>query len=183
MEWHGFLEKTNRRFSRAGAATIALNWGAGVLAAGLILSYVVALRIRPYNPQFKKPIQLAIAVSLTTVGLIYVMLPKIAVRLVQRPYGVTRYSQEHPLFLVRGEGLEEARRILANPTNTVTKQIWEGLLKGGNWPNHYMGGMVHEEDSPGNFLLREKDGLMEYVIYDAEAAEHVLVTWRPPPLK
>lgn len=183
LEWRSFLEKKSRRFSRAGAATIALNWGAGVLAVGLILSYVVALGIRPGNPQFKKPIQLAIAVSLATIGLIYVMLPKIEVRLVQRPYGVTRNVQEHPLFLVEGEGLEAARRILANPTNTVTKQIWEGLLKGGNWPNHYMGGMVHEEDSPGNFILREQDGLMEYVVFDAEGAERVLMTWPLPPRK
>lgn len=183
LEWREFSETKNRRFSRAGAANTALNWGAGVLAAGLIVGYFIALGIRPGKPQFTKPIQMAIAVSIATVGLIYVMLPKIEVRLARRPYAATRNAQDYPLFLVEGETLGQARQILANPTNTVAKATWARDLKEGNWPNHYVGGLVHEEDSPGNFILREKDGLIEYVVYDAVGSERVLATWRPPPTK
>ncbi len=183
LEWRGFREKKNHRFSRAGAATTALNWGAGVLAPGLILSYIVALGIRPGNPQFKKPIRLATAVSLATVGLIYVMLPKIEVRLVRHPGAATLNNQYDALSLVQGAPLEEARRVLANPTNSLAKKAWERYVQGDLWPNHYLGGQIREEDSPGNFILREQDGLMEYVTFDAEGGERVLQTWRPRPPK
>ncbi len=87
-------------------------------------------------------------------------------------------KENHKFERVEVSG-DEARRMLAHPTNTVTKAIWESRFRGGNWPNHYVGGQIHEEDSPGNFVLREKNGYVEYVIYDAQGAEQVLQTWLP----
>ncbi|NOS70368.1 MAG: hypothetical protein HOP33_10605 [Verrucomicrobia bacterium] len=85
--------------------------------------------------------------------------------------------------LVEDSSLEDARRLLADPTNNVTKAIWDGRFAGGQWPNHYLGGLIHEEDSPGNFILRERDGRVEYVIYDAQGAEAVLSSWIPAQVK
>ncbi len=183
LDWRGFWETKSRRFSHTGAATIALNWSACILAVGLVAAYAFALSVRPGNPKFATPIQLALAVSLLIGGVIYLALPKIEVRLVRRPFGETRNAQYFPMFFVEDAALDEARWMLAHPTNTVTKAIWEGRFRGGNWPNYYVGGQIHEEDSPGNFILREKNGYVEYVIYDAQGAEQVLQTWLPAPPK
>jgi hypothetical protein len=179
LDRRGFWETKSRRFSHAGAATIALNWSTCILAVGLMAAYVFAFAVRPGNPKFSTPIQLALAISLLVGGLIYMMLPKIEVRLVRRFFGETRNAQYYPMLLVEDATLDEARRMLANPTKSVTKQIWERHFQAGNWPNHYLGGQIHEEDSPGNFILREENGYVQYVIFDAQGAEQVLQTWLP----
>jgi hypothetical protein len=42
-----------------------------------------------------------------------------------------------------------------------------------NWDNYLVGGQFHEEDSPGNFTIREVEGQLEYILYDAQGAEHI----------
>lgn len=153
LDWHNFREKQNQKYSRTGAAAIALNWASGLLAAGLILC-AVAVRTRLNNRQLARPILLVWLASIAIGGLIYLALPKVEVRLARNPYGETYNAQRYPLFLVEGETLEKARQILADPTNHVTKENWERHFKRGNWPNNYLGGTIHEEDSPGNFVLR-----------------------------
>lgn len=183
LEGRGFWETKNRKFSHVGATTFALNWAASVLAIGLVVAYAIGIASQSGKPDVSTPALYAVAASFVIGGLVYLMLPKIAVRLEKRPWGETRNSQYHPLFLVEGESLSEARRILANPTNSATKTDWERQLRRGHWPNHYLGGQIHEEDSPGNFTLREKDGYIEYVIYDAQGAESEVHAWPAQPEK
>lgn len=183
LEARDFTETKEVFFSQVGALTIALNWGAGVLAAGLVLAYVLAVTRWPDAPQFVKPMRLAVVGGLIISGLIYLVLPTIEVRLVRRSFSETRNAQYYPMFIVEDESLTEARRILANPlsyaTNSEARAMWNGYFKAGNWPNHYLGGLIHEEDSPGNFILREVNGYVEYVIYDARGEAHVLRAWKP----
>jgi hypothetical protein len=178
LEWRDFRETRNRHFSHAGAATLALNWGAGILLVGMAAAYVVARSARPGNPKYSPPLQLALAISLLVGGMIYLLLPKIEVRLVKRPLSDTQYNQYFVSRLVHGETLLEARRLLAKPTNFFPAAEWERLAS-----NHYLGVPIHEEDSPGNFVLREKDGYVEYVIYDSQGAESVLGAWLPKATK
>jgi hypothetical protein len=48
-----------------------------------------------------------------------------------------------------------------------------------NFDNYLVGGQIREEDSPGNYTIRETNGQLEFVSYDAQAAEHIqtLVPW------
>jgi hypothetical protein len=60
---------------------------------------------------------------------------------------------------------DEARHLLTNPP-------------GKDFDNDLLGGIIHEEDSPGNFTLRETGDEWEFVTYDAQGAEHVFPqTW------
>jgi hypothetical protein len=183
LDWRPFAEKSNRRFSHAGAATLALNSGAAILVAGLIAGYVVALMLRPGDPQFAKPAQLALVAAVAVGGLVYVAVPKIEVHLVRGAYSKTREAQYYPLMLVEDTSLEEARRILSNPTNSMSASDWKLSFMGGNWPNYYVGGVVHEEDSPGNFILRETNGRVEYVVFDPHGQEYVFSAWPVPKTK
>lgn len=139
----------------------------------------VAVRTRLNNRQFARPILLVWLASIAIGGLIYLALPKVEVRLARNPYGETYNAQHYPLFLVEGETLEKARQILADPTNHVAKENWERHFKRGKWPNNHLGGKIHEEDSPGNFVLRAAGEHVEYVIYDSQGAERVLREWLP----
>jgi hypothetical protein len=56
-----------------------------------------------------------------------------------------------------------AASLLAAPTNDLE---WT------HWDNCYLGGRIHEEDSPGNYILRGTNGHVEFVTFDANGAEH-----------
>jgi len=53
---------------------------------------------------------------------------------------------------------------------------WSSSVHWTNWQNYYLGGPLHEEDSPGNYTIREVDGHLEIVTYNDEGAEHIQVT-------
>ncbi|HEX5219038.1 MAG TPA: hypothetical protein VFZ59_05675 [Verrucomicrobiae bacterium] len=151
---------------------------AAVLLVGLVSAYFFTVLIRPGNPKFRAGVLLAFVISLLAGGMIYLFLPKIEVRLVKRPWEM-RHNRFGPLMMAAGHTLEEARSLLAVKSNRVAAANEWGV----NASNHYLGGEIHEEDSPGNFILREKDGEIELVIYDAQAAERVEATWRPKPVE
>ena len=177
LEWKSFSEKENHLFSRSGALTTALDWAAGVFAAGLLCIGIV--RFASEKGKGLRPAGIVAAGSLILAGLIYLWLPKTEVRLVK----VSRGSEESSLFLLweylmdtnsvtRAEISAQARHLLDNTTNDVEWGNFAGSLK--NLDNYLLGGRIREEDSPGNFTLREKVGQIEFVTYDAQGAEHVL---------
>ena len=60
-------------------------------------------------------------------------------------------------------GLKE---LIANPTNAVNY----GLK---NWDNNLVGGQVREEDSPGNYVLRETNSQLQLITFNPDGAEEV----------
>jgi hypothetical protein len=187
LDWTSFSEKKNHLFSQAGALTIALNWAAGVFAAGLMCIGIVRFARKKSNDL--RPVRIVTVGSLILAGLVYLCLPKIEVRLVK----VSRGSEQASLFqlceylldttnsVTRAEISAQARHLLANPTNDVEWRYFGGHLD--HLDNYLLGGRIREEDSPGNFILRENGNQLEFVAYDAQGAEHVEKwTWdlRPP---
>ena len=43
-----------------------------------------------------------------------------------------------------------------------------------------LGGKIREEDSPGNYLIRDRDGQLEFVVFDMLGAEQA---WGNLPVK
>lgn len=85
---------------------------------------------------------------------------------------------DNPLA-TRAEISAEARRLLANPTNDLSWFRYAQRSGTKSWENLLVGGDVREEDSPGNFTLRENGDELEFVGYDSQGAEHVLKWTRP----
>jgi uncharacterized protein DUF2330 len=174
LEWMPFREKKNHLFSRDGAATLALNWGAGVLAIGLLGACMFASRKDERKRKLPRLAGVIWVMSALAGGLIYLALPKIEVRLVKRSASGTmntHYELSHWLGDADATNVVAmrtvAKRLLANPPDSWLKnhpEMFENLL----------GGRIHEEDSPGNYIIREKGGRLEFVSYDAQGAEHVL---------
>ena len=73
----------DRLFSRQGALTTALNWGTGLFAAGLFMVCLLALVGKTHKAGLPRRIGVVALASIILVGLVYLSLPKIEVKLVK----------------------------------------------------------------------------------------------------
>ena len=187
LDWTPFLEKKNRLFSQQGALTIALNWGTGLFAAGLLAICILLLVNETYKSKFSRLVGIVAISGLGLAGLIYLCLPKMEVRLLKFPRGIEEASlfQLYQYLLdtnlvTHAEVSAQAQHLLANPTNDAEWVQVAGRLK--NLDNYLLGGRIREEDSPGNFTLRENGNQLEFVTYDAQGAERIWSwTWELRP--
>ena len=175
LEWQPFVQWQSRLFSPAGAFTIALNWGIGALAAGLLalgFSKVIDKSVKPKLPSLAT---MLVAFFLAVTGFVYASLPKTQVRLVRSPGSRMRQKSMELRQEVldsqatnRAEVSAEIRRLLAQ----TTTEEWLN-----NWSNELLGGQIHEEDSPGNYVVRDKTNVLgavyfDLVWFDAVGGEH-----------
>ena len=176
INWAPFSEKKNRLFSQDGASTTALNWGTGLFAAGLLVVCLLALACKSHKTKFLCLIGIMAVASVILAGLVYRSLPKTEVIFV---HGYRdSYAGLKILYRILHGGswqtLAEARAKLQDVTsNSINspKKYWR------NWHNDLVGGQIHEEDSPGNYLLRETNQQVQLIIFDANGGEHVRGSW------
>ncbi len=179
LRWRPFCEKGSLRFSPGGAWTIALNVASCLLLAGVWLTWIWPSD----GPLWLRRNAIALAVSLVVLGAVYVVLPKTKVRLVHSPGLFTHRNLDEPYWFLGDETnltAARARSILTSASTLVSSKPWEHSWNGGRWTNELQGGLVHEEDSPGNYGFRETPEGLEYLTYDAQGAEHVLGLLPPP---
>jgi hypothetical protein len=180
LDWTSFSEKKNHLISHSGALTTALNWGSWLLAGGLLTIWAFRFFGEMNRHKVLRWVAIVFATSLGLAGLIYLSLPKIEVRLEKVRFGEDQYNLfrlcEYLLdtnSMTRAEISAEAKHLLSNPTNDVDWVNWSKSEGWKSWDNHLIGGQIHEEDSPGNFMFRENGILIEFVTYDAQGAEHI----------
>ncbi len=183
LDWSAFSEKRNHLFSSAGAFTVAANWGTGFFAAGLLIICALAFVGERHKATLPKRASLMIIVSLVLIGMVYICLPKTEVRLTKISSGKTenmlfRFGMEASDEITNRISLADARLTAANiiriaQTNAPYWNEWSQEVDWKNWRNDYLGSPLHEEDSPGNYIIRETNGQLQFVSYDAEGAEHI----------
>jgi hypothetical protein len=180
LDWTAFSEKKNHLFSPSGALTSGLNWGSWLLVGGLLAIWGFRFFSEMNHRKCLRWAGIVIVSSLGLAGLIYLSLPKIKVRLEKVRFGQDQLNlfslYEYMLdtnSLTRGEISAEAKRLLSNPTNDVDWVNWSRSQGWKSWDNHLIGGQIREEDSPGNFTLRETGNRIEFITYDGQGAEHV----------
>jgi Uncharacterized protein conserved in bacteria (DUF2330) len=183
LGWGSFSEKKNHLFSQTGALTIALNWGTGVAAVGLIGVFVLVWVTKTLKAKLPRLIGIVTVTSFVLAGLIYLCLPKIEVRLVKDAFVKMEYIH-HDFSMDAADEITNhpsiaAARITANniitvaDTNAPYWNEWSSAVRWTNWQNYYLGGPIREEDSPGNYIIREVNGQLELVTFNAEGAEHI----------
>jgi len=171
------VEQKTRLFSQHGALTTALNWGTGLFAAGLLLVCLSAFASDTHKTKLPGRIGINTLASIVLVGLVYLSLPKIEIKLVKTIPILDLNMQQLGLDIILEDGgwhtPAEARAVLqeaiSNPTNPVV-----GLI---GWTNYLVGGQIREEDSPGNYLLRETNNQLEFVGFYPDGAEEIYHTW------
>lgn len=179
-----YQEKRNRLYSETAAMTMALNWGSGVFAVGLLAAYGLFFARAGQRARFGPTVGLAAIAGLVLTGLVYLILPTAEVRLVKRPFSgaqhVLRYLamelwDDQPR--TREEVRRELRQLLATPSEEHPGVRLAQHFGGTGWANLLLGGSIREEDSPGNFTVRENGDELEFLGYDALGTPHVLGSW------
>ena len=172
INWTPFWEKGNRLFSRQAAQTIALNWGTGLFAVGLLAVCLLAFASKTHKTKLPRRIGIVMVASIVLLGLFYLTLPKTEVRLVKG-----QYHDMWQLWSLKREWDDRGWRTIAEARAGLRELISdpENAMRYGcdNWDNYFFGGQVREEDSPGNYTFREANGQLEFISYDAEGTEHV----------
>lgn len=185
LQWTAFSEKRHRLYSHDGALTSALNWGTGALAATLLGTGFFWRALKKAAERRSRNIVNAAALVGTFVAVgVFLALPKTEVRLVRHAYGST-INNVHSLRLsIRdtdagtwAEASAEARRVLTSASNDARSRGYGEGEESNPLENAVLGGTMREEDSPGNFTIREAGDQVEFISYDAQGAEHVLDSW------
>ncbi|HEY9174057.1 MAG TPA: DUF2330 domain-containing protein [Verrucomicrobiae bacterium] len=190
LDWTAFSEKRHHLYSRSGALTLAANWAAGLFTAGLTGVLCIgwakqrnAIRPAWYSSRIHALIWLAAGIA----AAIYIALPKTPVRLVKdralsyRPVDILYriswelldYQAESPTPNSDGTRARVHSFITVGDTNAPNWKEWARSSNWSNWQNYLLGGPLREEDSPGNYTIRETNGRLQFIGYDAQGAEHV----------
>jgi hypothetical protein len=185
-----FSEQKNRLFSRQGALTTALNWGAEIFAASLLAVCLLTFASKMQKAKLPRRIGIVAFASIAIAGVSYLCLPKIEIRLVKggfhRDYNRMR-EEQIALQIALDDGgwrsIAEARaKLKATMSDTNNGAIiWDGSNTRYGWDNPFTGGQVREEDSPGNYLLRETNNQLQLVTFNLNGEEEVFHAWDLPP--
>jgi hypothetical protein len=172
INWTPFWESGNRLYSWQGALTTALNWGAGFFAAGLVLVCLLAFATETHKTKLPRRVGIVTVVSLVLAGLSYFIVPKIEVKLVKGGYYSEILSQQLVLNLALNAGnwrtIAEARAGLRELISDTNNAVSYGCK---DWDNYLVGGQIREEDSPGNYLLRETNHQVQIVTFSWDARD------------
>jgi hypothetical protein len=187
IDWAPFSETNHRLFSRAGAGIWSLNLGAGILVAGLFVACAISWILSGRDAVIRRLPRLASCVALASIGIdggIYFVLPKTEVRMVTEPSVRSQnslYDISQELFdkseaqWTRGATRAKIHEVVTlADTNAPYWKERTTRTNYSNWQNYLLGGPIREEDSPGNYIVRETAARVEFVAFDAQGAEHVL---------
>jgi len=164
LGWNSNGKKGHTVFSRGGARLIAANWGTGVFGA-TFLFLTIAASVAHWSKMRTLQAILATAFSaLCIAAIIYLSLPKIDAR-------ETRYGH---WMNTSWEFFGSLNQIGATNLYDIREQARTIVASHAEWQNELLGGSIREEDSPGNYVIREVNGQIELVIYNAEGAEVLL---------
>ena len=183
LDWTTFREKKDHLFTFSGARTTALNWGVGFWAVSLLGIYIFAWSHETRGAKLASSIGRVTICCAVLIFLFYFILPKTEARLAKNLWWRTfdarlgfgiAVSDEVTNFSSVALARVTAENLLKlTPTNTP---YWNQFAHGvdwADWHNDWLGGPLHEEDSPGNYTIREENGKLRLVFYDEEGAEHI----------
>lgn len=177
LDWEPFREKSSRVYSREAAWAYALNCGVGLFAAVLFVALIAADASKKIRPLLLKVAAAFAIPSVLLTGTLYLALSKTEVRLVQGPGGRAQRQLNVLYWALQEENNVTAstvEAIVLGLTNSPIVQDWSRYHDSDYRENVLLGGTLRQEDSPGNYTLRQSAAGLEFIGYDAQGAERVL---------
>jgi hypothetical protein len=183
IAWTPLRETHVTRYSRQGAATVAANIAVPILLVGLLglLGSFCAAETKPgWARSAIKISGLIIIAALVCWGTTYVCLPKTKVIVSSRPrlrmWALHRGITAELAIRMGKQGLRESGE--TTPRARWVRQQLAALDFRRQYfdyfqTNLFTGDLWHEEDSPGNYTIRETPVGIDYVWYDIEGGENV----------
>lgn len=165
-------KQPDRLYSRQAAWIISLNCGAAFFAVGLAVICLVgflategradlpaSMGARQRVPALVSAVIIA---SVFVIGLSWFSLPGVDIKWIRGGRSLMRQQ----VFALLAGMQEENYRTLAG-ARADAQEICHSPDYMTSWDNVFTGGPVHEEDSPGNYLLQETNGHLQLTVYDA----------------
>lgn len=157
--WAPFAEEQTTRFSHWGALVYALNWGMGVITASLLAALVFGPGSAARAKQAGKIAALAVCFGGALTASIYMLLPKTDVRMI-KGLKWRLYEGFYALQIIQRSAADSASDI------PEMLSAWRGQRE----ENFLSGGLIHEEDSPGNYEFVKTTNGVQCIVYDASGA-------------
>ena len=165
LRWEKFVPQRAQVHSRRGAFIVAANWATGLGFAALLLvllDYLVRRRQLIHLPKIALGV---VAVAALVLMGIYLSLPKVRVR-------SERFLPALISYPLRTLGQQVQMKWQEKPPGTLAEARKAVVLDGlGITNNVLLGGVMREEDSPGNYVIRQSADGFEFIWYDANGAE------------
>ena len=156
-------ERPNRVCSRQAAWILALNRGAEFLAVGLAAVCLFRFLVAGHKDRTPALVGVVIIASVVIIGLSYLSVPRISLRWVKGGQ-ILRKEQSLGLLI----GLRDSPYADLAQARAAARSICHSDTYARDWNNDFTGEPVHEEDSPGNYVLRETNHELQLVTFDAD---------------
>jgi hypothetical protein len=181
IAWTPFQEKRLTYFSPHGAAMVASNVSLSLIAMGLLVWYCTATSQRAWARQCWQCCRIAMVLGGLIWCPIYLLVPKTPVLLASHREAGMWHLDEIPWALHGrwGEGATNMPDLA-----WIRQQLREGSpqrngLRIGVQTNAIFGRPWREEDSPGNYTLRQTPEGIDFVSYDVDGAANVTPLFPP----
>lgn len=183
ISWSPLLEKRLAFYTKQGAAEEAANYCVPVLVLALLLYYAYGESEASWVKGFCRNCKIAALSAILAWPVIYFSLPKTQAVLVKMPvlYNLVLHKGTIPRCLT--EIISQTQRTSGTSfvpdLDWIRKQLIETSplresLDVKMQKNIFSGVPWHEEDSPGNFTLRETASGIDYNWYDIDGSEHTV---------
>ena len=175
LKWEPYQTTRTRFYSVRGARTEGLNRGVPVIVCWLLLLAAWSRRRKRPLSAITRPALVGTLVGLVVVLTVFFSLPRISVRLEKR-WAFHSQSYLRDLAVVAALELEEKEV----PTLDELRKALAGYLP--DLPererdNLFLGGQIREEDSPGNYTLRETEIGIEMLGHAAAGNPSIVARW------
>jgi hypothetical protein len=181
--WPIYAKKENRLYSRQGALTTALNWGSSVFGCGLVILCGLTLANSRHRESLGRRAGLLGIGTIAFAGLAYLIMPKIEVKLekgyryfyipTEQLYALLLEVRDEPDCHTIADVRSACQKVLSDPAVVRNYHL-------ANFDNPLVGGKFREEDSPGNYLLRQTNNQVEFLLVNPAGGADVLNTMDLP---
>ncbi len=168
IHWVPFAARWEILYSQKGAAITAANWAMAFILGVSFLAVITLAIKRGWRPATARISAVVACVGLFIFCVGYLALPKVPVHVIRHyPAYARGLLRELGQFVVAHweksppTSLAEARNAATLKPDLITDNI-------------LLGGKIREEDSPGNYLIRQTTNGFEFFWYDRDGGVHAL---------
>ncbi len=182
IHWKPFEKKDEVYYSHSYALTYTLNACTIGWVVLITLSYLSSVIIRKKRPELKTAPEKkyfaatvlgTLLITALTGAIIYSLFPKREVRLQRRHHYDMTLNYYNAIY-----DLKEDRKDPRTVSIEEVKQAVVTQFKDDDIKNRSTGEDIKEENSPGNYMIRKREGRWEFICFDRNGAEFIL--WQEP---
>lgn len=168
LRWTDFVSHRHAVYSWEAAMTVAGNWVTGLMLGCFVLYFAGMIYFQKWRRQLSR---VSIGITLlagAVFGLMFTVFPKVEVQ-AGRFHKMTAQNDLKLLaYVTQSEWTDTAPQTLLDARRAVTFE------NGMRTNNILLGGLIREEDSPGNYVIRQSTNGFEFLWFDGNGAEQTI---------